>query len=283
MKEQEDDIYLIDMARTLIRQWRWFAAVLAAVLVLTFAFVSVSKPQWEATAWIQVGEFGPTPAGRDPKIEPFQRTIERLQTRGFQDDVLASLGLPLNGRSAALYRKSLKLSPDPYANLIELKVRADSPQMARKLVMGTADRLREIHRGLGAQAVALTQARLQTIRSELASTMAERERWLRQVNGEGAPAGRTDGEGRMVAGMLLSEKDGVIRGLKAEIDDLTVRLTPRYTYETSLPWPIHLPDRPVSPNPVLAWGVGVLLGGALGVGVAVGVDAWGRRRVLRVV
>lgn len=273
MKE-EDDIYLIDMARLLIRQWRWFALVLAAVLAATFVFTSLSKPQWEATAWVQVGEFGPTPSGRDPKIEPFQRVIERMKTRGFQDDVLRDLDLPLKGRDAALYRKSLKLAPDPYANLIRLSVRAGSPELAQKLATATGTRLQNIHRRIGAEPMALAQARLQRAREELRVASAERDQWLRKADG----GTHASSEGQLLAGMMLTEKEGVIRGLKAEIDDLVVRLTPRNTYDTSLPWPVYVPERPASPNHVLAWGVGLLLGGALGLAAAVAGNAWRQRR-----
>jgi hypothetical protein len=266
----EDDIYLIDMARILIRRWRWFAVTMAAVLVATFAFTFFSKPQWEATAWVQVGEFGPTPVGRDPKLEPFQRAIERMKTRAFQDGVLRDLGLPLKGRDAGLYRDSLKLAPDPYANLIRLSVRAGSAERARELASATGARLQAIHAELGAEPMAFAQARLQTAREELRAARAERDRWLRRT-GDGA---HSSSEGQLLAGMMLTEKEGVIRGLKAEIDDLLVRLTPRHTYETSLPWPVYVPERPVSPNRVLAWGVGLLLGAALGLAAAVAGNAY---------
>lgn len=273
MKE-EDDIYLIEMGRVLIRQWRWFAGVLIAVLAATFAFTHFSKPQWEATAWVQVGEFGPTPAGRDPKIEPFQRVIERMKTRDFQDGVLRDLGLPLKGRDAALYRKSLKLAPDPYANLIRFNLRAGSAVQARKLATATGTRLQNIHRRINAQPLAFTQARLQTARQELRTAIDQRDQWLRKAN----DATRAGSEGQLLAGMMLTEKEGVIRGLKAEVDDIVVRLTPRHTYDTSLPWPVYVPDRPASPNKVLAWGIGLLLGGALGLAAAVAGNAWRQRR-----
>lgn len=272
MKE-EDDIYLIDMGRILIRRWRWFAVTMVAVLAATFAFTFLSKPQWEATAWVQVGEFGPTPVGRDPKIEPFQRAIERMKTRGFQDSVLRELGLPLKGRDAGLYRKSLKLAPDPYANLIRLSVRASSPELARKLATATGGRLQVIHRRISAQPMAFTQTRLRTAREELRTARSERDQWLRKT-GDGMTR---SSDGQLLAGMMLTEKEGVIRGLKAEIDDLTVRLTPRHTYDTSLPWPVYVPDRPASPNKVLAWGVGLLLGAALGLAAAVAGNAWRQR------
>ncbi|WP_248842364.1 Wzz/FepE/Etk N-terminal domain-containing protein, partial [Xanthomonas euvesicatoria] len=128
---QHDEIYLIDLWRILRREWRWAVVALVVVLGLTFAFTRLAKPQWEATAWIQVGEIGPTPAGRDPKVEPFQRVIDRMKTRLFQDAVLRQAQVPLDSRAAQLYRGSLKPDPDPYANLIGVTIRAESAQQAR--------------------------------------------------------------------------------------------------------------------------------------------------------
>lgn len=142
---QHDDIYLIDLWRILRREWRWALAALVVVLGLTFAFTRLAKPQWEATAWIQVGEIGPTPAGRDPKVEPFQRVIDRMKTRLFQDAVLRKAGVSLNSRAAQLYRGSLKPDPDPYANLIGVTIRAESSAQARHLAMATVTELQTLH------------------------------------------------------------------------------------------------------------------------------------------
>lgn len=64
---QHDEIYLIDLWRILRREWRWAVAALVVVLGLTFAFTRLAKPQWEATAWIQVGEIGPTLLAATPR------------------------------------------------------------------------------------------------------------------------------------------------------------------------------------------------------------------------
>jgi hypothetical protein len=39
-------------------------------LACTYAFTHVVKPQWEATAWIQIGQVGQVPRDQDPKVEP---------------------------------------------------------------------------------------------------------------------------------------------------------------------------------------------------------------------
>ncbi|WP_040151831.1 Wzz/FepE/Etk N-terminal domain-containing protein, partial [Xanthomonas citri] len=171
---QHDEIYLIDLWRILRREWRWAVAALVVVLGLTFAFTRLAKPQWEATAWIQVGEIGPTPAGRDPKVEPFQRVIDRMKTRLFQDAVLRRAQVPLNSRAAQLYRGSLKPDPDPYANLIGVTIRAESAQQARTLAMATVSQLQTLHGDTHAAALDLTRARLQGLSEDLRAATTNR-------------------------------------------------------------------------------------------------------------
>lgn len=273
---QHDDIYLIDLWRILRREWRWALAALVVVLGLTFAFTRLAKPQWEATAWIQVGEIGPTPAGRDPKVEPFQRVIDRMKTRLFQDAVLRKAGLPLNSRAAQLYRGSLKPDPDPYANLIGVTIRAESSAQARRLAMATVTELQTLHGQTNAVALELARTRLQGLNEDLRAALVNRAQLQQQVQAGQGGAAATPAQ--LVAGVLLTDSNTTIRALKAERDDLIARLTTRYTYQTSLAWPLYVPDRQAFPNAITAWAAGLLAGAGLGVLAAVLRNAWRRRR-----
>ncbi|MGS0641587.1 Wzz/FepE/Etk N-terminal domain-containing protein [Xanthomonas oryzae] len=272
---QHDEIYLIDLWRILRREWRWAVAALVLVLGLTFAFTQLAKPQWEATAWIQVGEIGPTPAGRDPKVEPFQRVIDRMKTPLFQDAVLRQARVPLNSRAAQLYRGSLKPDPDPYANLIGVTIRAESARQARALAMATVTQLRMLHGDTNTAALDLARARLQGLSDDLRAATATRAQLQKQFQvGQGRSAATP---AQVLAGVLLTDSNTTIRALKSERDDLVARLTVRYTYQTSLAWPLYVPDRQAYPNAITAWAAGLLAGAGLGVLAAVLRNAVRRR------
>ncbi|WP_426787598.1 Wzz/FepE/Etk N-terminal domain-containing protein [Xanthomonas campestris] len=273
--KDEDEIYLIDLWRILLREWRWALAALLVVLAITFAFTRVAKPQWEATAWIQVGEIGPTPAGRDPKVEPFQRVIDRMKTRLFQDAVLTHAGVPLKSRAAQLYRGSLKPDPDPYANLIGITIRADSATQARTLAMATVAQLQALHGQTNTAALALAKTRLRGLDEDLRLATASRTQLQQQLGNPQASGQATPAQ--VLAGVLLTDSNTTIRALKAERDDLVARLTERYTYQTSLAWPLYVPDHQAFPNAIMAWAAGILGGGALGVLAAVLRNAVRRR------
>ncbi|WP_448096388.1 Wzz/FepE/Etk N-terminal domain-containing protein [Luteibacter yeojuensis] len=268
--ERADEIYLIDMWRIVVREWRWFAGTAAIVLMLTFAYLHASRSQWEATTWIQLGQMGFAPAGQDPKIEPFQRTLERLETVAFQNDVLKSVGVPVDAPEARLYRRSLKLEPLPYANMIKIHVRAYSERDASQLASATVSVLQAIHERIGARPLELARDRMGEVEANLKQARADQERLSREANG-----GKGD-EARL-AGVLLASANDEVRALEQARSDLATRLAGNYTSATSMPWPIDAPEGRVFPNALLTWGMGMLAAAFLASLAAVARHAMRRR------
>ena len=263
---ERDEIYLRDVWRILLREWRWFAAVFVLTLLCTFAATHLLKPQWEANAWIQIGQVGVVPEGQDPKVEPLQRVLERLKLVPFENEVLKSAGFSPDAPQSRLYRDSLKLEPMPYAGpLIRLSVRADSPQLARRLAEATVARLDAIHLQAEAGPLADARVRLAQVRNDLRDALAERDRLLQSAR----KATRQDAAANVaLESMLLQGKQQEIRNLQQTRNDLLARLGPAYTYETSLMWPVYVPARPAFPNYALIWLIGVAVGISLGAFVA---------------
>lgn len=106
--------------------------------------------------------------------------------------------------------------------------------------------------------------------------MRNREQLQRQL--DAGPGGATS-PAQVLAGVLLTDSNTTIRAIKAEHDDLVARLTDRYTYQTSLAWPVYVPEQRAFPNTAMVGALGLLGGAGLGVLVAVLRNAWRRRRV----
>jgi hypothetical protein len=260
---EKQEIYLVDMWRILFREWKWFLVTLLLVMAATYAFMHLAKRQWQATAWIQIGQVGQVPSGQDPKVEPLQRILERLQTTGFQNDVMQSIGLSADSPEARLFRRSLKVEPLPYAGpLVRLDVRADSPRQARQFAEATVAQLQAVHKGLEATPLALARARLDEVQVELKDALAERDHLLQAASKVGTDD--KGGQASSLAGVLAATRGEEIRNLMTARSDLVSRLSANYTYETSLLWPVYVPERQAFPNPLLSWGVGMLA--ALGLG-----------------
>jgi uncharacterized protein involved in exopolysaccharide biosynthesis len=263
---EQDEIYLVDLWRIFAREWKWFVLVLVLTLACTYAFAHLVNRQWEATAWIQIGQVGAAPSGQDPKIEPLQRVLERLQLVPFENEVLQSAGYASNSPVAGLYRKSLKLDPLPYAGpLIRLSVRSYSRRQAGELASATVARLHAIHQPLEEVQLASARARLARIEGDLQTAQADLARY-RKAAQPGSPRGPEgkDPANPMLASLLLSNKEEEIRGLRQAKNDLVERLGPTYTYETSMIWPVYVPEHQAFPTPALTWGIGLLLGIFLG-------------------
>jgi capsular polysaccharide biosynthesis protein len=273
---QYDEIYLIDTWRILVREWKWFAGALLLVLAATFAFLHAAAPQWQATAWIQIGQVDTAPAGQDPKAEPLQRVLSRLQLESFQQDVLKRAGVAADSREAALYGKSMKLDPQPYAGpLVGLTLRAYSPQQAAQLANATVNELQAIHRMIEAEPLARAHARLDEVRRELQLDMAERDHLQQALATEGT------GAGALLATVALSDKTGEIHNLQQAESELAVRLDANYTYDTSLMWPVAVSRGPVFPNHTMMWAVGLVFGLFLAVVAAIARNALRRAAAQR--
>ena len=266
MTMQRDEVYVLDLWRILVREWLWFAAGLLLALVAAFAFSHSARRQWEAVAFIQIGQVPALP-GTDPKVEPLARVLERLQMVPFQNRVMANLGIAEDAPEASLYRKSLKLDPLPYAGpLVKFTVRARSPEQARQFADATVEQLQTVHRALLAKPVAMTQARLDEVEADLRKAEDQRNQLMQSA------ADDARSKDAMAAGpkaMLVAATEAQIRDLRQMKGDLGVRLSPNFTYATSLMWPIYVPKNPVFPNPALIWGIGILFGLALGAFAAI--------------
>ncbi len=273
---QRDEIYLIDIWRIFLHEWKWFAAMLILALLCAFAFTHFARRQWEASAWFRIGQVGMVPAGQFPQVEPLPRVLERLGLVPFQNGVLASVGISKDAPAARLYRKSLKLEPMPYAGpLIKLTLRADSPQAARRLAEATVAYLQAVERQLGALPLAQARANLDEVESQLKETVAERDRLVQAITSANRKG--DDTSAALLASVALSEEDRELHGLQQQRNDLLARLSPVYTYETSLIWPVYVPRDPVFPNPMLAWLLGILAGMCLGAFAAIARNASRRR------
>ncbi|MEO8997718.1 MAG: Wzz/FepE/Etk N-terminal domain-containing protein [Rhodanobacter sp.] len=263
---EQDEIYLIDLWRIFARGWKWFVGLLILTLICTYAFAHLVKRQWEATAWIQIGQVGQVLGGQDPKVEPLMRVIERLQLVPFENEILKSAGYADNSPVAKLYRKSLKLEPMPYAgSLIRLTVRAYSREQAIALATATVTQLRAVHQRLEEAPLKAARARLTQLEADLQTAEADRARYQQAATGGNkGDAGSKDVQNPMLASLLLANKNEEIRGLRAGRVELLERLGPSYTYDTSMMWPAYVPDKQAFPNPELTWGIGLLLGIFLG-------------------
>lgn len=274
---ERDEIYLLDLWHLFLRQWKWFALSVVVALGLAYLYSHSVRRQWEATAWVQLAQVGVTPGrdGEDLKVEPILRVMERLQYVPFQDQVLASQNVSPKSPEAHLYRKSMKLEPQPYAGpLVKMTVRGFSPEQARSLAEATVVMLRATQEPDVAQALSYARSRASQVETALQQARAERDR-LSAVAG-GADA-KSVSPTQAMAAVLLASKAEEVRTLEASDNNLKARLGKGFTFDTSLAWPVYVPEGQVFPNVALTWGIALLLGLAVGAMLAVARESLRRR------
>ena len=275
---EQDDVYLIDMWRVLVREWKWFVAPMILVIALTFAYLHAVKPQWEATAWIQIGQVDTAPIGQDPKVEPMMRVIDRMQMIPFQNEVARSIGLSPDSPEARLYRKSLKIEPLTYEGpLVKLRVLATSPALARQWASATVVQLQTVHQKLESVSLTLARERLDEVQTELQRATAARDALQAASLHDGSSDADKGAPASTLTSVLLASRNQEIHDLQMARSELITRLSPAYTYETSLMWPVYVPDHPGYPNPVLILGAGLFAAIFLGALCAISRNALRRK------
>jgi len=258
----DDEISLLDLWQILLRRKWWvlgapLLAVVAAAVAVTFM-----KPQWEATAAIQIGAVGQ--AGQ--VIEPPARVVARVNLKSFEDAVLASLGL--SGQKtpeAKLFRSSLKVKALPNTDLIEIKVRGYSRESAKRSTEATVDYLRRIHQGMAAPTVQRMKQLLAQVEREIAQTRAEREKVLKIMDLKDKAITEASFMRNIVLANIMVQRDNELRGLEQAKTDYEEQLGPMRTYPTSYIEKISVSEGPVAPKKALI----VLLAGVLGLFVGV--------------
>ena len=142
--EQEVESSLADIW-TIVKRYRQL--ILIAPLVCAIAsYILVAlliTPQWEASAILQVGQVG----NADKPAEPIVNVVLRMLAPSFVTDFLNQSNLsPKDIVSAkANFKNSWKVTKLRDADLIEFKLRGNSPEEVRTLANSLFDYLKRIH------------------------------------------------------------------------------------------------------------------------------------------
>ena len=266
-----DDISLRDLWRVLIDQKKWLFGIPIVCMFLAAVGVMIAKPKWEATAVIQIGQVGQSGVGQGSQlIEPSVRAIERMKMKSFENDVLIALKIPIEDENslAGLFRSSLSLRALGTTDLIQVKVRANSPDQAASWAQAVVDRLKNVHERLAQPTIDRLRKQQAELKKQMQMIEEERANLLKIVS----KSNETSGDSRFSANLLLSN---LLLQKNAELRDFEMRrlaadeqLTSVRTYPTSLIDLIYVPEKPASPKKLLVIVLAAVAGLIFGVIVA---------------
>ncbi|MEO6021853.1 MAG: Wzz/FepE/Etk N-terminal domain-containing protein [Burkholderiales bacterium] len=280
---EQDDIGLQDLWRILIAQKKWVIGLPIVFILLSIVWISTSKAKWEATAVIQIGQIAQAGAAPSPYpilIEPSVRTIERMKMKTFEDDLLVALGIPVGPGSsiANLFRNGLTVRSLGTTDLIQVRVRAYSPDQAAVWATAVVDKIIVIHKKLTQPIIDRLGKQLVELRTQMRIIEEERESIAKIVSTVATRSADGNFSQNLLLSNLLSKKNSDLLEVEMRRIVLEEQMTSIKTSPTTLIDRIYVPEKPVSPDKIIVPLLAGLMGFILGTILAFAQNYWQSNR-----
>ena len=272
----EDEISLFDLWQTLKDKWRHVLGGILLGGLGAAAMITTSQAQYEATAMLQTGRV----AGSI--IEDPSTIVERFKSPSFHLEVAEDVGDPNwimqvegGGGTQILSATVPKLSP----SMVEVKVKAKSPEFAKKIADAATAKLIERQEVLSAQTRKKIEFDLSATKEKLAKSEQDLLALSRTLDSVGTKDDRFTQISLMMSVKL--QKESEMFALRQTVFALEIALLPPSTQPARVLEAIFVSPKPVSPKN------GLLLALALVGGLLVGVmsvfvsGAWQRAKARR--
>jgi uncharacterized protein involved in exopolysaccharide biosynthesis len=224
--------------------------VAGAALASLLVFV-VLQPAWEASATLEVGRVGGAAA------EPVVNVVTRIMLPSFAKGI-ESTGVikPEESKLASKYMKTIQAAQIKGSELIELKLRAPSPEMARSLIKGSIVNLQRMQNEIMEVTIERNKKQLVLLTNELAEGKAESKLLYKKLF---ASHNWNSFDANLTA-TVLQNKNADLRNLTQSKLALEEQLSPSRTYPARVVDDIYISEDPVSPKKALIIGLAILLG-----------------------
>lgn len=256
----EDEISLVDLMLVLRRR-RWIAIItFLGVVLLGFIYLAITKPIYESTAILQVGQYSQPiddeNSIRGLSLEDPQILVVRLKEKTWSTNTEKG-GNILRLSSVSYKKREAK-------TLIKLKTSASNPEKAHESLNFIINNVMDEHRGLLDSVV--------SSRKELISKLSKRveamDKQIRQLNELISRTRKMDAAQAAVLAVEKSRLVGEVPKIEDRISTLQLYLSRLYTFPTQVIRKPTKPSSPVKPKGKLYIGISVVLGMILGVFVA---------------
>ncbi|MBA3023310.1 MAG: hypothetical protein KJ572_04780 [Gammaproteobacteria bacterium] len=253
---ENDEINLKDIFRFFKDNGKLIAICAVLGFLLAFTYVKLAPKKYETTMLVQMAQIG-TPM---VSIESPATLTERLRYPGtFIVAVLNDCGVADRVTVGEYLGGMLKTSVSKVMpNVLTIKVRALTPESAQQCAESLLVMIAQQQRGLIAESLMGRKEQLAEYQQAIADEMRQLET-IRKT--EAASFG------------YLAKLDK-LTWLRTRIDALQEEGILAYQHPAKLVMPLMVSPNPVSPKVMLSLLLGVVLGGLLGVAIALGKRAW---------
>lgn len=276
-KSWESELDWLDFSN-MLRRYKKLLLVLplvgAAFAALLVFFVL--PPRWEASALLEIGHVGQSGQASPIPIEPIPNVVERMKLPSFARTAINYAGIE-SGELKAMqdFYGSLKVVQAKHAELVEIKLKGPSPEMAKKLIQGAITSVQKVHGEMMSVSLDRSQKQLQLLVSEIQKSEAEMD-FLKQKLLSSHNWNTFDAT---LASSILQNKISEHRALIEAKLALEEQLSPLRSYTTKVMDEIYVSELPVSPNKPLIIGVAIVLGLFCAVAIAFGHNAFAARSI----
>lgn len=264
----DDTVSLVDLWVMLHKSRYWVVAGILSGIVGAVGWVLLPSPVYESRATVQIGTIGE----KGMIEEPTTLTVRLMDRYGAESDQAGPRDMPLLARVAqASLTKNAPRSPD----MLKLVAVASSPEDAKNFLGDVVETLVQDHGQLYEGYLIPLRQQLATLEQEVGSIKTQ----MGQLSGA---ADRLIASQPVQASILALEKGRLatqLNQLEHERFNLKRRISDPFSVSTRIVLPPTLPKRPSRPGIVFAAGVGILVGLALGIVVALLRDLYAKVRV----
>jgi LPS O-antigen subunit length determinant protein (WzzB/FepE family) len=245
-EQLDDEINLREWIEHLKNGWQWLVGGGALGLVCSFVFLFLSSPQYEATAVIQPATIALT-STVSSNIEPTAITLERLKLTSFYSDQVVRV---CEAKSAIALKETVKVNILKGNDLLSITYRTHSSERAKACLNNIVSELINSQTELAAPMIKELEAQLSTSKKNL----EQAERLMAKASSLSSST-----ESNALDIMMLFNNERLLN-LQNILNQKRLQLTSPLTQPMRYLEPIHVHDKPVTPQKLIAisWG---LIGG----------------------
>lgn len=234
-----DEVSIVEIASAAWRyKWLLLAGPFVGAMLAALLIALVLSPLWQASASLELGRVsGSGKDGVPVAVENVSTAVSRMKNPSF----------PIG---------PLRVIPEKDTGIINLSIRAESPEMARQLLQENIAKLQLVHGEIMFPSVDKYRKQLQALDKDIQNTTAEIELLRKKLFAHHD----WNAFDATLSAKVLQDKMVGLRGMQASKLEIEENLNPLRTYNTKLIGEMAVSEGPVSPNKPMVIGVAMLLG-----------------------
>jgi uncharacterized protein involved in exopolysaccharide biosynthesis len=261
-EKRSDEVSMLELFNV-IQRYKWLMLALpfiAAIFAALLVFI-VLRPTWEASTVLEIGHVwqpGQTAQAGQIPVEPVTNVVSRMLHPSFATGALGYANVKPDELKVvrAVYIGTLKVTPVKGAELVEVKLRAHSAELAKNLMQGSIINLQKVHSEMMSITVDRYNKEIQILTKDIHDTSTEIEllqkKLLANHNWNAFDA--------TLAATVLQKKSAELRDMIQRKMMLEEQVSPSRTFTTRVVGDVYVSEEPVSPNKPLIIGLAMLLG-----------------------